>query len=70
MLAGIDQWSLLGHEDTKEGKGKKGYEKGEDKGKLPPRHVVQLGAASSISFIRVPPPLSPCKGGATPGPDW
>ena len=49
--------------DTKEGHGK-----GEHKGKLPPRHMVQLGAASSTSFMGVPPPLSPRRGGVAPGP--
>ena len=38
--AGIDQWSMLGHEDIKEEKDKKGYGKGEDKGKLSLRHMV------------------------------
>ena len=38
--ARIDQWSMLGHDDTKEEKDKKGHGKGEDKGKLSPRCVV------------------------------
>ena len=46
---------------------KQGHGKGEDKGKLSPRRVVQPGAASSSSLIRVPPPLSPHTGGAAPG---
>ena len=65
--ARIDQWSLLRHDDTKEEKDKKGRGKGEDKGKLSPRHVAQPGAASSTSFMGVPTPLSPHSGGATPG---
>ena len=56
----------LGREDKKEEKDKQSQGKGEDKGKLSPRHVVQPGAASSAGFIRVPPPLSPRVGGATP----
>ena len=64
----IDQWILLGHEGTKEEKDKKGHGKGEDKGKLSPRCVVQLGARSSTGFMGVSPPLSSCRGGAVPGP--
>ena len=63
----IDQWSLLGHNNKKEEKCKQGYGKGEDKGKLSPQHVVQLGVASSIGFMGVPPSLSPHRGGVTPG---
>ena len=66
--ARIDQWSLLGHDDKKGEKGKQGYGKGEDKGKLSPQHVVQLGVASSIGVLGVPPLLSPHRGGVTPGP--
>ena len=58
----------LGCEDKNEEKDKQGQGKGEDKGKLSPRHVVQPGVASSIGFIRVPPPLSPRVGGAAVGP--
>ena len=62
--AGIDQWSLIGRDDIKEKKDKKRHGKGEDKGKLSPRRVVQPGAVSSIGFIKVPPPLSPSRGDA------
>ena len=62
--ARVDQWSLLGHEDRKEEKDKQGH----GKGKLSPRHVVQLGAASSTTFVRVVPPLLPHMGGTALGP--
>ena len=58
----------LGREDKNEEKDKQGQGKGEDKGKLSPLRVVQLGAACSTSFVRVPPPLSPRVGGAAMGP--
>ena len=58
---------MLGCDDIKEEKDKKGHGKGEDKGKLSPRHVVQLVAVSSTGFMRVPPPLSPHMGGAAQG---
>ena len=69
MSARMDQWSMLGlgRDDKIEEKDKQGHGKGEDKGKPSPRRAVQLGAASSSSFIRVPPPLSPRMGGAAPG---
>ena len=65
--ARIDQWRMLGHEDIKEEKDKKGHGKGEDKGKLCPRRVVQARVVSSAGFMGVPPPLSPCRGGAVQG---
>ena len=70
MSAGVDHWSMLklGRDDKIEEEDKQGHGKGEDKGKLSPQRVVQLGAASSTGFIRVPPTLLPCMGGATPGP--
>ena len=34
---------------------------------MSPRCMVQPRAASSAGFIRVPPSLSPCVGGAAPG---
>ena len=70
MSARVDQWSMLGlgREDKTEEKDKQGHGKDEDKGKLSPRRVVQRGVASSIGFIRVPPPVSPHMGGAAPGP--
>ena len=68
--AGVDQWNMLGlgREDKKEEKDKQGQGKNEDKGKLSPWRVVQPRAASSIGFIRVPPPLSPRMGGTAMGP--
>ena len=68
--AGVDQWSLLGlgRDEKKKEKDKQGHGKGEDKGKLSPQRVLQPRAASSTGFIRVPPPLSPHRGGAAPGP--
>ena len=64
-----DQWSMLGlgRDDKIEQKDKQGHGKGEDKGKLSPWRVIQLGAAPSTSFIRVPPPLLPSMGGPTLG---
>ena len=70
MLAGVDQWSMLGlgQDDKTEEKDKQGHGKGEDKGKVSPWREVQSGAASSAGFIRVPPLVSPRMGGAAPGP--
>ena len=65
---GIDQWSMLGHDDIKEEIDELGHGKGEDKGRLSPWRVVQLGVASWTSFIRVPPPLSPHRGSVALGP--
>ena len=49
-------------------KDKKSAGKGEDKGKLSPRRMVLLGAASSTGFMGIPPPVSPGRGGSAPGP--
>ena len=53
MSAKVDQWSMLGLrcDDKIEEKDKQGIGKGEDKGKLSPRRVVQPGVASSTGFI-------------------
>ena len=53
----------LVHDDKTKEKDKQGHGKDEDKGKLSPRRVVQPRAASSIGFVRIPPPLSPRMGG-------
>ena len=67
--AGADQWSILEHSrEDKTEKDKQSAEKGEDKGKLSPRRVIQPGAASSTSFMRVPSPRSPGRSGSVPGP--
>ena len=58
----------LGRDGKIEEKDKQSHGKGEDKGQLSPQQVVQPGAASSTDFVRVPPPLSPCMVGVTPGP--
>ena len=47
---------------------KKGQGKSDDKGRLSPRAMVQPGATSSTSFLNVPPPLSPRRGGEAPRP--
>ena len=49
-------------------KDKQSAGKGEDKGKLSPRRMVQPGAASSTGFMGIPPPVSPGRGGSVPGP--
>ena len=70
MSAKVDQWSMLGlglHDKIKK-KNKQSHGKVEDKGKLSPWRVVQPGAASSTSFVQVPPPLLPRMCGAAPGP--
>ena len=68
MSAGVDQWSMLGlgQDQKTEEKDKQGHGKGEDKGKVSPRRMVQPGAASSAGFIWVPPPITPSMGGAAP----
>ena len=71
MSTRVNQWSMLGlgSDDKIEEKEKQGHGKDEDKGKLSAQRVVHPGAASSTGFIRVPPPLLPCMGGAAPGPE-
>ena len=54
--------------DKTEEKDKQSTGKGEDKGKLTPRRMVQPGAASSTGFMGIPPPVSPSRGGSVPGP--
>ena len=68
--AGADQWSVLeqSRRDKTEEKDKQSAEKNEDKGKLSPRRMVLPGAASSIGFMGIPPPMSPGRGGSVPGP--
>ena len=68
--AGAEPWSMLerSRRDKMEEKDKQGTGKIEDKGKLSPRRVVLLGAASSIGFMGIPPPVSPGRGGSVPGP--
>ena len=68
--AGAEPWSMLerSQRDKTEEKDKQSAGKGEDKGKLSPRRMVQPGTASSTGFMGIPPSVSPGRGGSVPGP--